>query len=103
MSGLVALSAVQGENGPEHPDSGFEAVTSATQRLAQVIEQTEEDLLPRIPCQEPADDPPPRREDLRRNFHHRASKRNEVHAQQLPVARRLTEKCWRTVRQMKPF
>ena len=85
MSGSVALSAVQGENGPEHPDSGFKAVPSATQRLAELIQQAEEDVLPRIPRQQPINDPPSRRENLRRNSHHRLPKRGEVHPQQLPL------------------
>ena len=84
MSDSVALSAVQGENGPEHPDSGFKALPSATQRLAKLIEQAEEHMLPGIPRQQPIDDPPSRREDLRRNPHHRLPKRAEVHPQQFP-------------------
>ena len=82
MSNSAALSAVQGEDGPERPDSGFKAVPSATQRLAKLIQQTEEDVLPRAPRQKPIDDPPARREDLRRDFYHRVPKRAEVHPQQ---------------------
>jgi hypothetical protein len=70
MSDSAALGAVQGESGPEHPDSGFKAPSSTTQRLAKLIQQTEEDVLPSIPRQQPIDDPPPRRGDLRRDFHH---------------------------------
>ena len=80
----VALSAVRGENGPEHPDSGFRIIRSTTQRLAKLIQQTEEHMLPRIPRQQPIDYPPPRRKNLHRNPHHRNAKRAKVHPQQLP-------------------
>jgi len=82
--GLGCTQAVEGENGPEHPDSGFTDAASATQRLTKLVEQAEEDMLPRIPRQQPIDDSPPCREDLHRNVHHRVPKRGEVHPQQLP-------------------
>jgi hypothetical protein len=51
MSNSVALDAVKGEDGPEHPDSGFKKPLSATQRPAELIQQTEQHMLPRIPRQ----------------------------------------------------
>jgi hypothetical protein len=42
----VALSAVGGECGPDHPDSGFKGVASTTQWAAKLIDETEEDVLP---------------------------------------------------------
>jgi hypothetical protein len=38
MSDSVALGAVEGEHGPEHPDSGFKVASSATQRRLELIE-----------------------------------------------------------------
>jgi len=52
----VALGVVGGAEGLEHPDFGFEAIASATQRLAELIEQSEEEESPAIPRQQPTDD-----------------------------------------------
>ena len=60
ISDSVATRAVRGGGGPEHPDSGFKDVLSATQRPAKLVQQTEEDVLPGIPRQQPIDDLPPR-------------------------------------------
>jgi hypothetical protein len=38
MGDSVARSAVGGEHGPEHPDSGFKVASSATQRCMELIE-----------------------------------------------------------------
>ena len=85
ISDSVALSAVQGSCGPEHPDSGFKLPLSATQRPGKLIQKTEENMLPRIPRQQPIHDLSSRRENLRRNIHHRRPKRAEVHPQQPPL------------------
>ena len=60
MSNSVARCAVGGENGPEHPDSGFRTPRSTTQRPVKLVQQTEEHMLPRIPCQQPINNPSPR-------------------------------------------
>ena len=71
----VALSAVGGEGGPEHPDSGFKACCFSNAAGGEVDPAAEEDVLPRIPRQQPVDDPPARREDLGGNLHHRVAER----------------------------
>jgi hypothetical protein len=38
MGNSVARSAVRGDGGPEHPDSGLEVTSSATQRCMELIE-----------------------------------------------------------------
>jgi len=56
MSDSIARRAVGGETGPKHPDSGFRMPRSTTQRPAELVQEAEEHLLPRIPPQQPVHD-----------------------------------------------
>ena len=47
------IPTYRGCGGPEHPDSGFSAVRSTTQGLGELVQEAEEDVLPRIPPQQP--------------------------------------------------
>lgn len=110
IANSVARSAVRGGGGPERPDSGFKAAASATrrprqpiQRFAQLIEQSEEHRLPRIPRQQAADYPPARRKNLRGNRHHRVTKRGEIHPQQLSFLFATQVRTTRTGRSLSSF
>ena len=82
ISDSAALSAVQGSCGPEHPDSGVDGKTLTSQRPAKLVQQSEENVLPRIPRQQPTNHPSARRDDLRRHLNHRAPERRKIHPQQ---------------------
>ena len=61
-------------------------VSSASQWLTKLVQQAEENVLPRIPGQKAVNYLPPGPDDLRRDADQRPPKRGEVHPQQLTLS-----------------
>ena len=73
--------AVEGGGGPEHPNSGFGMRWLPVLIRLEIIEQTEEHSLPRIPSKEPIDNLPARAHNLGRYIDDGVAVGREVHPQ----------------------
>jgi hypothetical protein len=59
--------AVNGDGGPEHPDSGFKGGRSPALERLETVHQTEEDFLPGVPGHQVIDDLATRSHNLRQD------------------------------------
>ena len=76
------FGAIEDCGGPTRPYVGFWVLLSTAKRQAQLIEKTEEYMLPRIPRQQAIDDLAATADDLRRHMDHGSAEGGEVHSQQ---------------------
>ena len=77
-----AFGVAEGGGGPTRPYVGFRGLQSTTKRQSKLIEKAKEHVLPRIPRQQPIDDPPPATNNLCGHLDHGSAEGGEFHAQQ---------------------